>query len=397
MNKLLKIGFILILVISISAFLSNTGSGQVACDPGVPHIEIYDHPNDPVTHNEGQYFFEKVYGPDFPEHYVYEMLHCGVNKMKFVDPCNPWVLEWYVGFYDDETDQVKVSKPLINWDTVTCQDINFEVIYPNNFDYTYNTYYDSVVMKVTMTPHPVDNCIDPLVPYVCYNGDTIYNYSCWNSTCIGELITFQCVDSCAFPNTATCLMNFDKPLPVELNSFTATADNGNVILSWTTSMEMNNTGFDIERKTESVWGKIGFIEGKGNSDVLSDYTFIDKKLNPGSYNYRLKQIDFNGNFEYYDLSGFVNIGVPNTFKLSQNYPNPFNPSTRIDFALPNNSNVILKIYDLTGKEVETVLNDFRTAGYYTVNFNASNLASGIYYYKLTAGNDIAVNKMVVVK
>ncbi|MBK8981833.1 MAG: T9SS type A sorting domain-containing protein [Ignavibacteria bacterium] len=91
------------------------------------------------------------------------------------------------------------------------------------------------------------------------------------------------------------------------------------------------------------------------------------------------------------------MGVPNKFKLSQNYPNPFNPSTRIDFALPNNGNVILKIYDLTGKEVETIVNDFRTAGYYTINFNASNLASGIYYYKLTAGNDIAVNKMVVVK
>jgi len=192
-------------------------------------------------------------------------------------------------------------------------------------------------------------------------------------------------------------MNFDKPLPVELNSFTATADNGNVTLSWTTSMEMNNTGFDIERKTDGAWSKIGFVEGKGNSGVSSDYTYVDKKLNPGSYNYRLKQIDFNGNYEYYDLSGFVNIGVPNKFRLSQNYPNPFNPSTRIDYALPNNGNVILKIYDLTGKEVETILNDFRTAGYYTINFNASNLASGIYYYRLTAGNDIAVNKMVVVK
>ncbi|MBK8981832.1 MAG: hypothetical protein IPM38_05790 [Ignavibacteria bacterium] len=74
-------------------------------------------------------------------------------------------------------------------------------------------------------------------------------------------------------------MNFDKPLPVELNSFTAAADNGNVTLSWTTSMETNNTGFDIERKSDGVWTKIGFIEGKGNSYVPSDYTYVDKKPN----------------------------------------------------------------------------------------------------------------------
>jgi len=181
MNKLIKIGFILILAISISAFLSNTSSGQIACDPGVPHIEILDHPDDPVTHHEGQYFYEKVYPPYFPSNYVYEELHCGVNKMKEVDPCNPWVLEWYVSFFDDETDQVKVREPQINWDTITCQDIDFEVIYPLNFDYTYNTYYDSVVMKVTMTPHPVDNCIDPPVPYVCYKPPWIYTHMKLNS------------------------------------------------------------------------------------------------------------------------------------------------------------------------------------------------------------------------
>ena len=402
--------------IIVGAFGFNSFTGRVylylpefqpICDPGTPHIEILDHPDDPLMHQEGQYIFEQEYGPDFPNDTAYAELHCGMNKYKIVDPCNPWVLNWYVAFFEDEDDMVKVRKPVFNWDTLICQDMRFEVVYPDNFDYTYNTYYDSVVMKVTMIPHPADGCIGDTIThppqpwhtgneFICWNWDTVYNYNCWRD-CMGELIQFRCIDSCEVPNEAICNMEFDKPLPVELNSFAATVDNENVILNWTTATEKDNAGFEIERRSDAKWYKIGFIGGKGNSYEPVDYTFIDRKLNSGSYSYRLKQIDYNGNFKYYDLIGCVNIGVPDKFSLSQNYPNPFNPITKIDFALPKDEKVMIKIYDLSGREMVTLINEFRTAGYYTIIFNASNLASGIYYYKLTAGNNIAVNKMVVIK
>jgi len=378
-----------------TVFKTWTGGGPI-CDPGTPHIEILDHPSDPVTHLEGRYIYQREYLPYFPNDTAFSENHCGLNVLKPVDPCNPWVLDFYVAYFEDEDDMVKVLRPEFNWDTLLCQDMRFEVVYPAGFDYTYSTYYDSVVMKVTMIPHATDTCTLPPVNYVCSDGHVITNYACWVN-CMNELLTFRCIDSCEVPNEAVCRMEFDKPLPVELNSFTAIAENENVILNWTTVTEKDNAGFDIERRSDGIWTKIGYVSGKGNSDVTVDYAFIDRKLNSGSYGYRLKQIDFNGNFEYYDLSGYVNIGVPVKFSLSQNYPNPFNPVTKIDFTLPISENVMLKIYDLSGREIVTVLNEFRTAGYYTVDFNAANLASGVYYYKLTAGNNTAVNKMIVVK
>ena len=113
--------------------------------------------------------------------------------------------------------------------------------------------------------------------------------------------------------------------------------------------------------------------------------------------YRLKQIDFNGNFEYFNLSNEVIIGIPSKFELSQNYPNPFNPSTKITFALPNDGKVSLKIYDMTGKEVMLLVNEVKTAGYYSDSFNASSLSSGIYFYTLSADNFTATKKMMLVK
>ncbi len=367
---------------------------QPICDPGTPHIEILDHPDDPVTHLEARYIYQREYPPYFPNDTVFAENHCGLNNIKAVDPCNPWVLEFYVAFFEDEDDMVMVKDPVISWDTTVCQDFRFEYVYPPG--YVANTYYDSVVMKCTMIPHQIDGCVPGTVPYVCGDGTIIYDYNCWQA-CLHERIVFECKDSCEIPNSALCNVEYDKAMPIELSSFAAFVENTNVILNWTTATEKDNAGFDIERNANGVWSKISYVAGKGNSEVPTDYTYTDKKLNSGSYSYRLKQTDYNGNFKYYDLTSSINIGVPDKFSLSQNYPNPFNPATKIDFALPKDGNVMLKIYDLSGREIVTVLNEFRTAGYYTINFNASNLASGIYYYKLSAGNNIAVNKMVVIK
>lgn len=191
---------------------------------------------------------------------------------------------------------------------------------------------------------------------------------------------------------------FDIPSPVELSAFNSTINLNNVTLYWTTTSEINNLGFAIERSVNNgEWLNVGFVQGHGTVTTASSYVYVDRNINPDKYNYRLKQIDYNGNYEYYNLSGDVLIGSPDKFKLSQNYPNPFNPSTVINYEIASNSNVQLKIYDISGKEVMTLVNELKEPGRYEATFNGSNFASGVYYYKLTAGNFTSVKKMFLVK
>ena len=191
-------------------------------------------------------------------------------------------------------------------------------------------------------------------------------------------------------------------LPVELSSFNYETLKGNVTLHWTTSSEINNAGFDVERsdvngQISDGWNRVGFISGNGNSSVSINYSFTDNNLPSGKYNYRLKQIDYNGNYEYFSLNSDVIIATPKNFFLGQNYPNPFNPSTVINYNIPQNSYVKIKLYDNTGREVLTLLSEFISAGYYTINFNASDLASGIYFYNINAGEYTATKKMMLVR
>jgi len=186
-------------------------------------------------------------------------------------------------------------------------------------------------------------------------------------------------------------------LPVELASFTSTISNRDVTLNWSTASELNNSGFEIERSSNNEWTKVGNVNGNGTSSTVNNYSYTDRSLTTGSYSYRLKQVDFNGNFEYFNLNNEVNIGTPSAYALSQNYPNPFNPSTTINFDIPTDGNVSLKLYDMSGKEVATLLNEVRSAGYYSVNFNASQLTSGVYFYTIAADNFSATKKMLLVK
>ena len=192
-------------------------------------------------------------------------------------------------------------------------------------------------------------------------------------------------------------------LPVELESFTSTMNGRNVNLKWTTNAEQNNSGFDVERKSmveNATWSKVGNMVGNGTSNVAHTYSFSDRNLQTGDYNYRLKQIDHNGNYRYYDLSNEVIIGVPTKFDISQNYPNPFNPTTKINYDLPVDAKVSIAIYDMTGKEVTNLVNGIQTAGSYTVSFNAAALSSGIYFYQIIAAGSQNFNKtmrMVLVK
>lgn len=206
------------------------------------------------------------------------------------------------------------------------------------------------------------------------------------------------------PDGQTSSATIFSVLPVELASFTSIVNKNDVNLKWSTISEENNSGFDIERKlvSENNWKKISFVQGNGNSNTQKNYEFSDLRLESGKYNYRLKQIDYNGNYKYYDLASEVQIGIPSKFVLAQNYPNPFNPSTKIDFDLPENAKVSIKIFDISGKEVANLLNDYKSAGYYSNSFNANRLSSGIYFYSIYAMTDngksySAVKKMMLVK
>ncbi|MCA2004149.1 MAG: T9SS type A sorting domain-containing protein, partial [Ignavibacterium sp.] len=175
-----------------------------------------------------------------------------------------------------------------------------------------------------------------------------------------------------------------------------------VELNWSTATETNNRGFEIQRsqmsevKSQNSWQSIGFVNGKGTTSGPQYYSFTDKNLNAGTYTYRLKQVDFDGSFEY---SNEIEVDVlsPDKFVLEQNYPNPFNPTTIISWQSPISGHQTLKVYDILGKEVVTLVNEYKEAGRYKIEFDASNIPSGIYYYKISAGSFSDVKKMMVIK
>jgi len=185
--------------------------------------------------------------------------------------------------------------------------------------------------------------------------------------------------------------------PVEMTTFTASANDFAVNLLWNTATEVNNSGFTVERKSSTTqYINIGFIPGRGTSTTPSAYTFMDKNVPSGHYTYRLKQVDFNGE-THYSKEVEVNVTAPKVFSLQQNYPNPFNPSTVIKYAVPSDGFVTLSVYNILGQKVASLVNQNVKAGSYEVKFNASNLSSGIYIYKLEAGSFNATKKMMLVK
>lgn len=194
---------------------------------------------------------------------------------------------------------------------------------------------------------------------------------------------------------------FDKLsaiIPVELTSFTSSISGNDVLLNWTTATETNNSGFTVERsQTESAWQEIGFVPGFGTTTEPRSYSFTDAGLSAGTYFYRIKQIDYNGTYTYYELGSSAEISVPNVFDLAQNYPNPFNPATKIDYSIAQTTNVQLVIFNSIGEEVAVIVNEMQQPGRYTVNFDAASLSSGVYFYKLIAGDFVSIKKMLLLK
>jgi len=197
-------------------------------------------------------------------------------------------------------------------------------------------------------------------------------------------------------------LSAEGEVPVELVSFDYILNNNSVELHWSTATETNNLGFEIQRSMEDFpFSKIGFVPGNGTSFNPHSYHFIDPDLQPGKYSYRLKQLDIDGTFVYSPVLDINNI-LPAQFELFQNYPNPFNPETHIQYVIPKDEQVRIRIYDMQGQLVRTIVNERKAAGTYSVNWNAHDdngckVTSGVYFYRIDAGEFTMTKKMILMK
>jgi photosystem II stability/assembly factor-like uncharacterized protein len=201
----------------------------------------------------------------------------------------------------------------------------------------------------------------------------------------------------AVGNAGTILKLDGVVLPVELTSFTAVSQNQQVTLNWSTATEINNNGFEIQRSVpNSEFVTVGFVKGAGTTTEQKEYSFTDKNLQNGIYSYRLKQIDYNGAYEYSEAIE-VDVRSLDTYTLEQNYPNPFNPTTKIGYVLSAKTNVKVVVMNAIGEQIAVLVNQTQEQGYHQLTFNATNLPSGIYFYSLQTENFSETKKMLLMK
>ena len=200
----------------------------------------------------------------------------------------------------------------------------------------------------------------------------------------------------------------DRSLPVQMASFVGRFDYSEGIhLNWTTQSETDCAGFQVFRSEQESgpFSKISttMIKASGNSSSRHEYGFVDKNVNGGrKYWYKLQEISsFPGlwNETYYGLLAVEALNPPDRFALRQNFPNPFNPETRISYDLPESGNVTLAVYDILGKEVRRLIQSQKNAGSYEEVWDGRDsagrmLPSGMYFYKLTAGDNVSIRKMM---
>ena len=201
----------------------------------------------------------------------------------------------------------------------------------------------------------------------------------------------------SMPDIGACESPLPTPIPVELTSFNAAVSGNEIILSWSTASELNNLGFEVQRSNdETEFAAVGFVDGHGTTTEQYTYSYVDRNLSNGTIYYRLKQLDFNGSYEY---SNIIEVEWKNfnMFLLEQNYPNPFNPITTIGFGINEKVNVRISVFNSLGEEVSTIINREMEPGYHKTMFNAAGLPSGVYYYKIQAGEFISIKKMLLLK
>ncbi len=268
---------------------------------------------------------------------------------------------------------------------------SLEARYPSGTDMEWRVYQssqqwiksdaadDTVSITIEMTVKPPEGNFD--LSYFVTNAGLDFSDPTWFDISQGNSI------------------NISGIIPVELTSFSGMVTQDGIKLDWTTATETNNRGFEIERATDGkTFTKVGFVEGNGTSTERNNYSFVDHsnfRQNSVVY-YRLKQVDYDGTFSYSDVIN-IEYNLPADFTLGQNYPNPFNPSTKIQYTLPVNGVVSLIVYDNLGTEVANLVNETKVAGRYEADFNAVNLSSGVYFYRLTIGSFVDTKKMLLLK
>jgi hypothetical protein len=188
------------------------------------------------------------------------------------------------------------------------------------------------------------------------------------------------------------------PVPVELVSFTGVADKYKIVLSWITATELNNYGFEILRFTQddNTWKSLGFVPGFGITTEPKTYSFTDEEVTVGIYKYRLKQIDFDGSFEYSNIVE-VAVGIPTKYLLEQNFPNPFNSSTIIKYQIPKDEKVRLNLYNVLGEKMLTLFEGEQEAGKHQVSLSSDELPSGNYFYSLETVTTKQTKKLTIIK
>ena len=301
----------------------------------------------------------------------------------------------YVGFFPDYA--LLVSNPV---DTVANDQDSVDFI----LDVPSVKLYDSeVIFSATITPVPASGSLTVDFPngnsLTSFPGDVVARVHASGNVPIGNY-TLNIVSN--GPNgtpvhkrTATIVVGL--VIPVELTAFNVNVNKNEVILDWTTATELNNLGFEIQRKSvNGNFETLGFVSGKGTTTEVNNYTFTDKSVDAGNYSYRLMQKDFDGTFAY-SPEVEVEVSLPLEYSLEQNFPNPFNPTTTIRYAIPEDNFVSIKLYDVLGNEVISLVNEQQQAGRYEMLFNASSIASGVYYYQITSGNFNQTRKLVLMK
>ena len=233
----------------------------------------------------------------------------------------------------------------------------------------------------------IDSVGANVTTYTDTTVDTVFKY-------IYMVYAFTSDTVSDFSDTAAVIV------PVELSSLTAALSGKLVNIQWTTVTETNNKGFALQRRTVGEWERIAFIEGRGTTTERSNYQYSDDfkfESYKGIIEYRLKQIDFSGAYEYSKIVEVIVDLTPKEYVLYQNFPNPFNPNTKIKYALPQNSKVNLTVYNTIGEVVQILVDEIQEEGFHEVDFNASELTNGIYFYRLVANDNAQVKKMILLK
>lgn len=295
---------------------------------------------------------------------------------KFNNDGNDVTLNISGNFTNNNADMDKVDKTTFVFNGTGDQTI-YSAMVPTPDDYKETTFGTLIIDKPSgaltlLSDISVDDVFTPQQGYLDLNGNILYVN--------GEV--------------------YEGPLPVELSSFSAVTLESGIKLKWRTETEVSNYGFDVERTLSNsqnlIWDKIGFVEGHGNSNSPKDYSFVDENISAGKYSYRLKQVDTDGKFEYSKVIE-VDLGSAINYELSQNYPNPFNPSTTIRFSVFESSLINLSIFNSLGEKIEELVNEVKEPGVHTIEFNAKDLSSGTYFYRIQTANFVQTNKMILQK